>query len=389
MRVAAVELFKVNVPLRSPQRWAGGVNRGWTRCVVRMRTDEGLEGYGECLGSPSALALLDEFEDAFLGANPFDLERILKNFWWVPFYHGLTGKNAAAALETCCWDIIGKAAGRPLCELFGGRVRDRVPVAVSIFQPAAGHLSAPEVVEEARAALEASGFGTIKLKGGVLSPEEELQALAALREAFPEERLRFDPNGIWSVETAIRAGRRMEELDLEYLEDPVWGLEGMSRVRRNVRIPLATNMCVVGLDELPAAIRAMAVDVVLLDPQEWGGVTACRRGAATCQAFQLGLGFHSGGEAGISTALHLHLAASLPVLPHAIDSFYVHQVDDVLAEPHRVVEGKLPVPAGPGLGVEVDAEKLDFLARQNEREGDLVFYGDRQLRADPPYMGQW
>src|SRR5712691_10065146 len=117
MHVTTVEFFKVNIPLRRAQRWAGGVNRGWTRCVVRMVTDEGLDGYGECLGSPSALALLEEFKSAFVGQNPLDLERILKNFWWVPFYHGLTGKNAAAALETCCWDIAAKAAGKPVCEL--------------------------------------------------------------------------------------------------------------------------------------------------------------------------------------------------------------------------------------------------------------------------------
>lgn len=389
MKITGVEFFKINIPLRKPQRWAGGVNRGWTRCVIRMLSDEGLEGYGECLGSPSTLALLDEFKDAFLGEDPLHLGRILKNFWWVPFYHGLAGKNAVAALETCCWDIVGKSVGRPLSELLGGRVRDEVPIAFSIFQPTEHDLSSAAVVEEARAAVDAGGFGTLKLKGGVLAPDQELEALAALRAAFPEQRLRLDPNGIWAVATAVSGGRLMEELDLEYLEDPVWGVEAMRRVRRDVRIPLATNMCVVGVDELPAAIRATAVDIVLLDPHEWGGLSASRKGAATCEAFRLGLGVHSGGEGGVSTALHLHLAASLPVLPHAIDSFYMHQVDDFLTEPHRVTDGKLRVPTQPGLGVDIDREKLDFLVRQNQEAGDLIFYADRERRRDPPYMGQW
>jgi len=389
MQITKIDVFKVNIPLTRAQRWAGGVNRGWTRCVVRMSTDDGIDGYGECLGSASAVALIDEFKSAFVGADPFDLTAIMKNFWWASFYHGVTGKNAAAALETCCWDIMGKAVGRPLSDLLGGRVREQVPLALSVFQPTDVALSPEQATSEVTEAIESSHYGTIKLKAGVLPPENEVAILNALRGAFPDAQLRLDPNGIWAVETAIRVAQRLHELDLEYLEDPVWGPDAMSRVRQRVAVPLATNMCVVGLDELPVGVRMGSVDVVLLDPHEWGGLTACRKGAAVCEAFRVGIGLHSGGEAGISTALHLHVAASLPVLPHAIDSFYSHQADDFLSSRHEIADGAMVVPAGPGLGVEVDVPKLQFLSDKNEREGDLVFYADAAMRRTAPYMGQW
>lgn len=209
-----------------------------------------------------------------------------------------------------------------------------------------------------------------------------------LREAFPEHRLRFDPNSLWSVETSIRYGRRFEELDLEFYEDPCWGIEGMSRVAHALDLPLATNMCTLDLDEIPQTIRLGAIDVMLLDPCDWGGVGAFQRAAAVFQVFQVGIGMHSGGEAGISTALQVQLAAALPVLPYAIDSHYHHQTEDVITEPWTYVDGCFRVPEGPGLGVEIDEEKLQKLERLNEGEGDLVFYGHED-RGEPRYMGIW
>jgi glucarate dehydratase len=220
-----------------------------------MLTDEGIEGWGECLGDASTLALLDEFTFAFIGRDPLELEPILKNFWWTRFYYGLTGTNAVAALECACWDITAKALGRPLVDLLGGSDREAVPVPHSIFQPTGRDFTAAEVVQEVEAAVEHAGLTTLKLKGGVLVPDEELVLLEALREAFPGLSLRLDPNGMWAVETTVRLGRRLEAVGLEYLEDPVWGVEPMSRARRDVRVPFATNMCVVGLADMPAAVR--------------------------------------------------------------------------------------------------------------------------------------
>jgi glucarate dehydratase len=135
-------------------------------------------------------------------------------------------------------------------------------------------------------------------------------------------------------------------------------------------------MCCVQLDQLATAVRSGAIDVQLLDVHDWGGLTWTMKGAAACEAFQIGVGLHSSGEAGISTALYLHVAAALPTLPHAIDSLYHHQADDVITEPHRYVQGSFEVPQRPGLGVELDLERLRHLEAANEREGDTLSYTD-------------
>ena len=395
MKITGVRYHKINIPFEAPMLWSGGVNRSWTRVVVRMQTDEGIEGIAETCGGEATLVQLHALEGYFLGEDPFDRERILKNFWYVPTYQGNTGKYAICALETACFDIMGKAAGRPLCQLLAARHRTRIPMIAYMFfrllgpDGQGGERTAEALVATTKELVSHTGLGTIKIKGGVFPPDVEYEATVAFREAFPEAKLRFDPNSLWSVETAIRIGKKMEELALEFYEDPVWGIEGMSRVRAKVAIPLATNMCTLALDEIPQAIRLGAIDVQLLDPHDWGGITATMKASAAYQVFQIGLGFHSGGEAGISTALQLQLAAALPVLPYAVDSHYHHQTADVITKPFRYLDGCFELPDGPGLGVEIDEDQLARLEELNETEGDLVFYGDERLRADPRYMGMW
>jgi glucarate dehydratase len=394
MRIAKIDVHKVNIPFEAPLRWSGGVEDGWTRCILRMTTDDGLEGIGETQGGTPTMVQIEALTNDFLGQDPFDIEQILKRFWWVPFYHGTTGRLAISGLEMCCWDLMGKATGRPVCQLLGGRLRTRIPFAAYVFyrhrskEGVGGETTPDEIVEHTRDLCERYGFTSIKLKGGVLPPEDEYTATAALRDAFPKHRLRFDPNGLWSVETAIRMGTKFEGLDLEYYEDPVWGIEGMSRARRDVRIPFATNMCVTNLDQLPVGIRTGAIDVLLGDCQEWGGITATRKAAATCQAFQIGFNLHSGGECGVSTAAYLQFAASLPVLPYALDSHYHHQTADVITRPHRYVNGCIDLPDGPGLGVELDEARLAELEDANRRSGDILIYAHDDRR-DLPFQGQW
>lgn len=395
MKITGVRYHKVNIPFEAPLLWSGGVSRAWTRVIVRMETDEGIEGIAETVGWDATIVQLEALKHFFIGEDPFDREKILKNFWYVPTYQGMSGKYAIQALETCCWDIMGKATNRPLCQLLGGKVRTKIPTIAYIFyrertpDGKAGERTAEEIVEHTRELVEMYGFRTIKMKGGVYPPEEEYETTAALREAFPDHRIRFDPNSLWSVETAIRIGRKFEELDLEWCEDLVWGIEGMSRARRDVPIPFATNMCSVQLDQLPVAIRNGAIDVQLLDVHDWGGITNTMKAAATCQTFQIGTGFHSGGEAGVSTALYLQLSAALPTLPYAIDAHYHHQTADVLAEKLPIVDGCFTLPEGPGLGVELDPDRLAHLEKLNQEQGDLVFYGDIDIREEPRYMGMW
>src|SRR5436305_864209 len=132
--------------------------------------------------------------------------------------------------------------------------------------------------------------------------------------AVPGDSLRFDPNGVWSTEQAIRFGQAIEGVRNDYLEDPVYGMNGMRRVRQMVRVPLATNTVVVNFEQLAANALNTAVDVILLDTTFWGGIRPCMKAAAVCETIQLGVAVHSSGELGLQLDGMLHLAAVLPNL---------------------------------------------------------------------------
>ncbi len=225
--------------------------------------------------------------------------------------------------------------------------------------------------------VEKYGFKGLKLKGGVLRPEVELNALRRLRKQFGDGfQLRFDPNAAWSVETSIRILRQMEELNLEYVEDPTWGIEGMSLVRGSVRIPLATNMGVIWFDQIPSAIRANAIDIIMGDIHYWGGFQLIKRVVNIAETFMLGASMHSDRELGVSTAALLHFMASNPYLVHGADSHYHHQLDDVIESSFEYQKAYFKVPDGPGLGVTVDNQKLKRYHNLYEQIGEADEFVD-------------
>jgi glucarate dehydratase len=385
VKISRIEVTIVNVPFVAPIRWSGGANEDWTRLIIQMHTDEGLVGLGETLGGAVTKALIEtEIAAMFLGENPFDLERILSKATFVPLYYGKCGHCAIAGLEVACWDIMGKAAGLPVCRLLGGRLREEIPFAGYLYyrnpnrQGALGIDSIEEVVAHARSLVDRFGFTTLKYKGGVKAPEEEIETLRALRREFPALKLRYDPNAVFSHATAIRIANSIEPLDLEYFEDPCWGNEGMARLRERVAIPLATNMCVIDLDSVAVSVRMGSVDVILGDIFEWGGISRIKRLEATCDVFQLNLGFHSAAELGIATAAYLHLAASVPALPHALDTHIHELAGEVVAEGTIALtdRGTMRVPEGPGLGVRLDPDKLAAAAEAYARQGDKSVYAE-------------
>jgi glucarate dehydratase len=163
---------------------------------------------------------------------------------------------------------------------------------------------------------------------------------------------------------------------MEFVEDPTPGLAEMARVRQVVAVPLATNMCVIDFPHIPLAVKLGSVDVILADVHYWGGPRANIKLGAIAETFGLGLGMHSDRELGISTAAQLHVAAALPTLRYAIDSHYLQQADDIITHPFRFHDGGLDVPSGPGLGVEVDADKLADYHRHYQEVGEVVEFGD-------------
>jgi glucarate dehydratase len=384
MKITDIKATTVTVPLEAPLRHANGCHWGrFVRTIVEVETDEGITGVGEMGGGgESAEAVFRSVREYIIGRSPTKIEelRFLIANPTASLYNNRT--QIAAAIEFACLDIMGQKWGVPICEILGGCLQERVPFASYLFfrYPARGkgEVRTPEqVVEHARQLKQQHGFTTHKLKGGVFPPEYELRCYRALAEALPDDRVRFDPNGVWSAEQAIQFGQRIEDLNNDYLEDPTYGLNGMRRVRDMVRVPLATNTVVVSFEQLSANILDRAIDVILLDTTFWGGIRQCIKGAGVCETFQLGVAVHSSGELGIQLATMLHLGAVIPNLTFAADAHYHHLADDVIVGGKMRYEGgAIKVPTAPGLGVKIDREKLNKYAELYKRLGNYPYDQD-------------
>jgi glucarate dehydratase len=368
MRIADVRAFTVTVPLHAALRHANGCHWGrFVRTIVEVETDNGLVGLGEMGGGgESAEAQFRSLGVYLKGHDPARLEEMRFRIAnpTASLYNNRT--QMLAALEFACLDILGQAWGVPVHTILGGKLRDRVPFASYCFwrygreENGEGEVrTAEQLVEYAREAKRRHGFTSHKLKAGVFAPDYELEAFRGLAHAFPEDSVRIDPNGAWSTEQAIRFGQAIENLRNDYLEDPVYGLNGMRRVRQMVRVPLATNTVVVNFEQLAANVLDVGVDVILLDTTFWGGIRPCIKAAGVCETFQLGVAVHSSGELGVQLATMLHLGAVIPNLSYAADAHYHHLTDDVIEGglmPYQ--NGSIAVPDTPGLGVKLDWEKL-------------------------------
>jgi glucarate dehydratase len=364
--IADLRATTVTVPLEAPLRHANGCHWGrFVRTIVEVETDEGLIGLGEMGGGgESAEAAFHGLKSYLIGHDPARLEklRFLIANPTASLYNNRT--QMLAAIEFACLDILGQKWGVPVSEILGGRLRERVPFASYLFfRYAQGNVgevrTIEQLVEHARTLKKLYGFTSHKLKGGVFPPEYELECYRTLAAALDGDRFRFDPNAVWSTEIAMWFGQQIAHVRNDYLEDPVYGLNGMRRVREKVRMPLATNTVVVNFEQLAANILDTAVDVVLLDTTFWGGIRACVKAAAVCETFQFGVAVHSSGELGIQLATMLHLGAVIPNLSFAADAHYHHLTDDIIQGGKLKYEnGAIAVPNGPGLGVKLDRDKV-------------------------------
>ena len=366
MRITDVRWTEIFIPIEAPLRYAYGAHPGFSRFIIEVDTDEGLTGLGECYGGASREGQLREMRPLLIGEDPFQLERIR---WKLssPSAQKLFGNVLGyAGLEFACLDLQGKKLGMPVCDLIGGRVRNVVPFAGYLFfryanEAKQGEIgNAEQMVDYAAKLVKQFGFETLKFKNGVLHPDEEIEIFIALRKAFPRMKLRLDPNAAWSLTTAVRVARKLSDYDVEYYEDPVWGMRSMARVNAKVPwITLASNMSIFAFEDLAPAALMNVLDVVLLDPHWYGGITRAKAASAVCEALGLDVGLHSGAEFGVSQAAALHLMATVPNMGAAPDSHYHHLTDDILVGGKLpYVDGAMAVPHGPGLGVELDRQKM-------------------------------
>ncbi|WP_326836638.1 glucarate dehydratase family protein [Amycolatopsis rhabdoformis] len=388
------------------------------RSVVQVVCEDRVVGLGESYGDAAFLGEVRKVVPELAGHDVFDLPGLKRIVTRVlagtvlTDEHGLIGgfsirKTIASVyslFEVACLDAQGHCLNRPVVDLLGGKARDAVDFSAYLFYKYGAHVGAEEdswgevvtpdaLVGAAKRMIDEHGFRSIKLKGGVFEPDEEIEGIRALAKAFPGHPLRIDPNAAWTVDTSIRVAGELDGI-LEYLEDPTPGIDGMAKVAAEASMPLATNMCVVNFGDIEPAFRARAIGVLLSDHHFWGGMRDTQALSVLCESFGVGLSMHSNSHLGISLAAMVHVAAATPHLTYACDTHWPWKTADVIV-PGALdfVDGAVAVPDKPGLGIELDQDALAHAHEDYVRCGltkrDDVTYMRHYVPDFTPNTARW
>jgi L-alanine-DL-glutamate epimerase-like enolase superfamily enzyme len=345
-----------------------GAYNTYSMVLVEITTDDGLVGYGEAIarrgGRMTATAVESLFADVLVGEDPRNVEGL-----WVRMVDrlrrwGHTGGvviEAISGVDVALWDLAGKAYGLPVWQLLAGAGRTTVPCYASSVYINDTDTMVSEAVEQQR-----RGFTRLKVKIG--RPEEEggeradLEALRAIREATGEALVLYvDANGAYDAAGAIRMGRAMEALDIRWFEEPVPAddLAGYERVHQMTSTPLARGETDFGLFSMREVIARRLVDVVQPDLARCGGITAARHVWTLTYAANLAFAPHTGFSGGLSQLAALHVAAAAPSLL-ALEYMYIdNPIREIFVGGYPLAQdGRVPVPEGPGLGLELDLDKV-------------------------------
>ncbi|WP_437612489.1 enolase C-terminal domain-like protein [Erwinia sp. V71] len=380
----------------------GGAHGAYfTRNIVVLTDSAGHTGVGEAPGGEVIYQTLVDAIDQVKGHEVARMNRLVQQVHvgnqsadFDTFGNGAwtfeLRVNAVAALEAALLDLLGQCLNVPVAELLGpGKQRDEVTVLGYLFYIGdrektdlpylkgenASHdwyhlrhqkaMDSAAVVRLAEASQDKYGFKDFKLKGGVLPGEQEIEAVKALKKRFPDARITVDPNGAWLLDEAIRLCKDMQGI-LTYAEDPCGaeqgysGREVMAEFRRATGLPVATNMIATNWREMNHAVMVNAVDIPLADPHFWT-LSGAVRVAQLCNDWGLTWGCHSNNHFDISLAMFTHVGAAAPGKPTAIDTHWIWQEGDqrLTKEPLQIRNGKIAVPDKPGLGIELDWQRLE------------------------------
>ncbi|QPS85411.1 glucarate dehydratase [Serratia plymuthica] len=372
----------------------------FTRNIVILQDNAGHTGVGEVPGGEKIRQTLEEAQSLVVGKTLGEYKNVmaavrnrfaerdaggrgLQTFDLRTTIHVVTG------IEAAMLDLLGQFLDVPVAALLGdGQQRDSVEMLGYLFylgdrnKTPLAYRSQPDercnwyrlrheeaqtpasVVRLAEAAYEKYGFNDFKLKGGVLAGEEEAEAVTALAERFPQARITLDPNGAWSLNEAVSLGRQLRNV-LAYAEDPCGaeqgfsGREVMAEFRRATGLPTATNMIATDWRQMGHTLQLQSVDIPLADPHFWT-MQGSVRVAQMCHEFGLTWGSHSNNHFDISLAMFTHVAAAAPGKITAIDTHWIWQEGDqrLTREPLQIVGGRIEVPKKPGLGIELDRDRL-------------------------------
>lgn len=364
MRIESVRGIPLLAILDKPQRTGVATFTKFGIAIVEVRTDTGLVGYGECLArySPRIWTALveDLLAPLVVGADPFDTERL-----WISMFRDLRSFSghsrgmlveAIAGIDTALWDIKGKAAGLPLCALLGGTAgRHLAAYASSIMQQEMA------VMEAEAASLVEKGFRAIKIKVGV-GVEQDAHAVRAIRRQVGDGiDLMLDANGAYRSPGAIDLAHRVADQRISWFEEPVVAddLEGYERIRAATTIPLAGGEAEFTRYGVRDLLARRVLDIIQPDVARSGGVSETKKIADLASAHHTAYAPHVGFSGAVCAAASLHLAAAATNFLtyeciYTENPLREHLAVTPAGDPSQLVDGKLPVPTGPGLGIDLD-----------------------------------
>lgn len=372
----------------------------FTRNLAVIEDESGHTGIGEVPGGEAIRKVIEEASSLLIGQTIGKynglLDQVRTTFRdrdsggrGLQTFDLRTTIHVVTALESALLDLLGQYLGVPVAALLGdGQQRDRVEMLGYLFyvgdrrktdlpyRDGRGEtdswlrlrdeeaLTPEAIVRLAEATQERYGFRDFKLKGGVLRGEDEIEAVTAIARRFPEARVTLDPNGAWSLEEAIRLCKGRDDV-LAYAEDPCGAEQGysgreiMAEFRRATGLPTATNMVATDWRQLSHAIQLQSVDIPLADPHFWT-MQGSIRVAQVCQTFGMTWGSHSNNHFDVSLAMFTHVGAAAPGRVTALDTHWIWQDGQRLTrEPFKIEDGHIVVPDRPGLGVELDMERVE------------------------------
>jgi D-galactarolactone cycloisomerase len=380
MKIADVRTWALRSDLAEPFAFSQGWVRQRAATIVEVVTDEGLSGWGEalCQGLQppeiAAAAISSALRPLLIGSDPAQPEVLWHRMYNQTRDYGLKGAviGAISAIDIALWDLHGKALGRPIHALLGGAFRTRVQPYATGFYRISGRGEGKRLAAEAQRHFE-SGFRAMKIKLG-FGVDDDVRVMQEIGAALGNApvTLMIDTNHAYGVADAIRLGRALERYQLRWYEEPVTqeDLAGYREVRQAVGCPVAGGENEFTLFGFRDLIGARAVDIVQPDIAAAGGFTACRHITAIAHANGVAVNPHVWGSA-IGQAASLHLIAALPDAHpslHATQPIFEYDQSShpfrrqLVREPIEHTDGWVEVPAGPGLGIEVDRRMLEQFA---------------------------
>jgi muconate cycloisomerase len=359
MRITAVETFAIDLPLSAPVRMSHVTIERSGNVLVKVTTDEGITGWGEGVEAVDVTgedqgrikAAIDHLGAGLIGADP--LHRT--GLWFCMPRSGQGNTTAVGAIDIALHDIAGKAYGVPVADLIGGATRTIIP---ALTLMGSGDPNADLAAFQAK---YEAGYRWFKIKLGIGDPATEAKTMTALSAAAPDTVICGDANGAWSEQVSERFLGAIDGLPIRFIEQPTIDRAGLVRLAASSPIAICADESAKTLEDV-VELGATAVAGVSLKLIKHGGITGVMRGAVLCDT--LGLAINLAGkvaESSVAAAANLHCAAAMSDTAFGCSPANQGLAADVTADPLTVVDGTFALPTGPGLGVEVDEERVRSL----------------------------